>query len=322
MKIKKLVSKLALMLAMVMIFVAANPLTARAADKTYTVTFRPGDVGQFDLATVVNANQFGSYPCTTTSQGAIKVTVPSGALISFPVDVMADEGYFPRGWTDGNDAVSGTSFNVTKNQEFVADYGVIVEGIEYEVRYVIKGTDTSVRPIYVTRGNADLKVEQVAPKVIEVSEGAFYLLIGDEKQTITLEKDKDNVITFEYVLQDRKYNESVDTVYTEGETVTTVENVVGAAPQAVAPGGNGGAAPMAVAPAEVAENPETIEITEPDTALAAGLEGDDLTNIEIPETAKDAGLDQATNLPYALLGLVIVAVIATVYFIYNKRRVK
>lgn len=321
MRINKLFNRIAVALAMTTICVVLNPVTVKAAadtpGKTYTVSFRPGNVGKFDFESIKEANQYAGYSFEETKNGAIKVTVPSGAYVQFPSYVIADEGYFPKGW---NEVTDSSEFQVTKNSEFVADYGRLIDGVEYQVKYLIQGTETSVRPIYDTKGNNGEVVSQTAPKTIEVSEGAFYILLDEETKSITLSNKEDavNEIVFEYKLQDRTYSETEETLYTDGGIVITVETVAGVAPIAQAPAGNAGVAPQAVAPEETEEaEQETVEITTPETALSDGI-ADDTVTIEIPDTAKDAGLKQTTTMAYVLLAVALVVAIAAGFILYNR----
>lgn len=296
---------------------------ALGTDDTYTVTFRRGNVGTFKQTEndnyAVNEYRRKGLPAEWTQNGSIKVTVPAGGSVSVPAIIDAEGDYYFRGWKEDTSVLS----KVTKNEDFVLNFGRLVDAVEYQVRYVIQGTETSVRPPVVRKANVGDEFDFEADVNIPVSAGAYYVLQGEAKKHIVLDADAaNNVIIFEYVLQDRYAVTSESTLLTDGGTVTTVESVTvpGAAP-AVA-GGGGGAAPAAVAPAAAEEAPALTEIDNGQTALAASVPEspeEATTTIEEPETPLDANLSQTTNLPYLVLTGVLIAAIAVGFYVYTKK---
>ncbi|MBR5943812.1 MAG: hypothetical protein IKZ94_02565 [Lachnospiraceae bacterium] len=325
MKIKRLLSRLSLTLAAVMAVTMIGGMSVKAAEsdapqaKTYIVTFHPGNVGNFgDLNEVIAEYKAkpGVVDAIETKHKAIKLEVLPGTDIEAAPDVYAtDNYYFLQVWSEPVETT------VTKNADYTPNFGRLVDAVEYQVRFIIKGTETNIRPIYVTKANKGENIEYTAPTVVTVSAGARYFLQGEAKKTITLDEDATkNIITFEYVLEGRSELVSEGVVTTDGGTVTTVEGgtVVAGAPAA----GGGGAAPAAVAPqAAEAAAPEVVNIDQGPAALAAGIPegGEETTEITEPETPLDANLAQNTNLPYLILTAALVAVVGALFVVYSKK---
>lgn len=328
MRIKRLLSKISVMVAAALVFTMVTGINVKAAEaesdtksegKTYTVTFHPGNVGSFtDLEEVVaiyDAQE--GVSAVSTEMGAIKLKVAPNTKIAAPLGIAAEGDYYYR--QQWNETVEET---VTKNADYVPQFGRLVDGIEYQVKFLIQGTETSVYPPVFNRGNVGDELSFTALTSIPVSAGAYYILQGVPARTLVLDSDSDkNILVFEYVLQDRYAVTSESTLLTDGGTVTTVESVTvpGAAPAAA---GGGGAAPAAVAPAAAEEAPALTEIDNGQTALAASVPEspeEATTTIEEPETPLDANLSQTTNLPYLVLTGVLIAAIAVGFYVYTKK---
>ncbi|MBE5857393.1 MAG: hypothetical protein E7296_07470 [Lachnospiraceae bacterium] len=328
MRIKRLLSKISVMVAAALVFTMVTGINVKAAEaesdtksegKTYTVTFHPGNVGSFtDLEEVVaiyDAQE--GVSAVSTEMGAIKLKVAPNTKIAAPLGIAAEGDYYYR--QQWNETVEET---VTKNADYVPQFGRLVDGIEYQVKFLIQGTETSVYPPVFNRGNVGDELSFTALTSIPVSAGAYYILQGVPARTLVLDSDSDkNILIFEYVLQDRYAVTSESTLLTDGGTVTTVESVTvpGAAPAAA---GGGGAAPAAVAPAAAEEAPALTEIDNGQTALAASVPEspeEATTTIEEPETPLDANLSQTTNLPYLVLTGVLIAAIAVGFYVYTKK---
>jgi len=329
MKMRKIFNRLALGLACLLAVASVNVNSVNAAHETYTVTFRPGNVGRFAFsmeneeetdnavadvkadAEAVAAVEYSDYYYTVTDNGAIKVEVPNGASVNAPTYIVPNDNYFVI-----SDWYKDSTTAVTKNADFVVDYGRLTDGVEYTVRYVIAGTNTSIRPIYSTKGNVGDTVSITAPSVIVVSTATRYFILGTETQSIVLDEDSEkNVITFAYSLEPSPVTEEESVTVIGGGTVTNT--VPGAAPAAAAPGV--GAAPQAVAPAAETAT-ETTTIEEPETALASNIGGEeDTTNIEDTTTPLASGQGQFANAPLFIALAVIVVVAAAVAFYLVKK---
>ena len=329
MRIKRLLSKISVMVAAALVFTMVTGINVKAAEaesdtksegKTYTVTFHPGNVGSFtDLEEVVaiyDAQE--GVSAVSTEMGAIKLKVAPNTKIAAPLGIAAEGDYYYR--QQWNETVEET---VTKNADYVPQFGRLVDGIEYQVKFLIQGTETSVYPPVFNRGNVGDELSFTDLTSIPVSAGAYYILQGAATRPLVLDADSDkNILIFEYVLQDRYAVTSESTLLTDGGTVTTVESVTvpGAAPAAA--GGGGGAAPAAVAPAAAEEAPALTEIDNGQTELAASVPEspeEATTTIEEPETPLDANLSQTTNLPYLVLTGVLIAAIAVGFYVYTKK---
>ena len=277
---KLLAGTFALALAAVM----TPSVTANAAQKEYTVTLRPGNVGHFGVkvqdggetvemsAEYVAALLYGDA-ATVTKNGAIKVTVAAnGDMPSAPNYIIPDDGYFVKPW----EPETGTK--VTKNQDYVVDYGRLVNGVEYTIEYVDDQSGESVAPFVSAYANIGEEMTVTAPFTLTTSNAGVYVLASADSITLTLQEDASaNVFTFRYT-----YSYDPGTVtqeyvtYTEGEIVettetnstyidngTAVDNVDGLGQDDGGNGENNG------------DDQDTINIDDDPSALADGDEVDD-----------------------------------------------
>lgn len=205
--------------------------------KTYTVTFRPGNVGHFalssdaegskqELAEAVAVLEYTGYQYTVTEHGAIKVTVPANAAVpATPTYIQADSGYFVKESSIWGPAGQNIE-KVDKNMDFVVDYGKLVDGVEYTVKYVDSSSGESIAPVYIAQANIGESRTVTAPSQIVISEGTVYNLTSAASLTLVLDADSGkNVFTFSYTLapSGTVVEEIVD--YVDGGTVTTTETV-------------------------------------------------------------------------------------------------
>lgn len=211
------------------------PAISVHAASEYTVTFRPGNVGRFgiassakgetsvkDMAQEVADVLYGAYDVSVTENGAIKVKVPSGEQIpAAPAYIIPDEGYCVRTWGPEQGA------QVSKNVDYVVDYGRLTDGVEYTVKYIDEESGESIAPFAIAYANVGESVISNAPAIITTSEAGSYVLTSASSQEITLDADAaSNMIVFNYAYQ---YNpetiiEEVVTVV-PGDTVTTTETI-------------------------------------------------------------------------------------------------
>lgn len=201
--------------------------------KTYTVTFRPGNVGCFALnsgdegtkqekAEAVASQEYGDYVYEVTTNGAIKVTVDAyDVMPAAPRYIQAETGYFAK---DASVWGPATEQTVDKNMDFVVDYGKLVDGVEYTVEYIDSSSGESVAPIYIARANIGDPRTVTAPKQIVISEGTVYNLTSAEVITKDLVADStQNIFTFSYTVAPRGTVEQEIVNYVDGGTVTTTE---------------------------------------------------------------------------------------------------
>lgn len=256
---KKVCSGLMAILAGVILMPAAKVHAAA----TYTVTFRPGNVGTFDTANV--GALYGSN-AEITSHGAIKITVNAGDAMpaAYPY-IIPKDGYFVKSWGPAESVV-------TQNVDYVVDYGKLVDGVEYTVKYVDSQSGESVAPFVTQYGNINDTVKAAAPATLTTSDAGTYVLQSEKEQSITLTEDASaNVIIFEYT-NNYKPGTVVEEVvnYVDGGTtnvtetyVTTIDNGTTVEPGATVIQGGGNAADNAAQ-----DNGGNVTIEEEDTPLA------------------------------------------------------
>lgn len=310
-----------------------------AAD-TYTVTFRPGNVGYFALtanpegdkqqmAQEVAASLYGDS-ATVTKNGAIKVEVSAGAAApAAPTYIQTQEGYFVKevsGWGPGN-------LPVDRDLDFVVDYARLVDGVEYTVEYVDSVSKESIAPLYITRANIGEERTVTAPAQIVISGGAIYNLRSEASITRTLDADASkNVFTFEYTAAPSETVIEEVVITRDGEIVTTTEYItttidngttfVGGGAAAGGAGAGGGAAEGG----EAAGGNEAVEIIDEDTPLAGAIteepsEGAAMVEIGEEEVPLASGQEPFANM--ALIGASIFgagAVLAASIWLFMRKK--
>ncbi len=297
------------MMALAMTVALMPAMTAQAASE-YTITFRPGNVGQFGIASADNTDKtvkdmaqevadvyYAQYETAVTEMGAIKVTVPAGAeMPAVPGYIIPDAGYCVRTW--GPEAGE----QVTKNVDYVVDYGRLTDGVEYTVKYVDEESGESLAPFLTAYANIGDTVTVNAPATIVTSDAGEYVLTSDASQVLTLvENAASNVITFTYAYSydPGTVTENVivtvpgDTVVTT-ETVTTyVEGEPVVQPGAVViededtPLAGGGED----AENQDGDNQEIVGIEDEDAPLAGNVDGEDAEDALVDITDEEAPLN-------------------------------
>ena len=269
---KKLTSVL---MAAVMCLFLLPALDARAAaPKEYTVTFRAGNVGKFLFREDVPIEGlYGTIVFATPE--AIKFKVEKGESVpnAYPY-VQADEGYFVKNWGPGQGQI------VDRNLDFVVDYGKLVDGVEYTVRYVDASTGESIAAPYTAYANIGDEISPVAPATLTTSDNGVYHLQGSASAQLTLSDDAGkNVVEFKYVNDYNPGSEVQEIVNYEDGGVTTVTDTVTVpgqggtpAPGAAVVGGGDDAAGGGGAPAPAPENDNVVEIDDNEVPLADGME--------------------------------------------------
>lgn len=228
---KKIVSG---MMAFAVALTLMPAMSVQAASE-YTITFRPGNVGNFGIASDDNTAKtvkdmaqevadiyYAQYETTVTENGAIKVKVPAGAdMPATPGYVIPNAGYCVRNWGPEQGE------KVTKNVDYVVDYGRLTDGVEYTVKYVDEESGESIAPFATAYGNIGDTITVTAPAVITTSDAGNYVLTSEAAQELTLTADAaNNVITFKYVYSYDPGTVTEDvTVIIPGDTVVTTETV-------------------------------------------------------------------------------------------------
>lgn len=210
--------------------VSVVPVQAAA---TYTLTFRSGNVGSFDTAkvnaTVKNSSlvevkkeyirvkaKRGTSVASAVYDAFGRAVQGSGDMNAMFLSFLSEN----KGYTLLDESTWGpkASDTVRHNKEYVLDYGTIVNPVSYTVNYVdAESGDAVAAPIF-SYGSAGDRVT-VAP--VTVSEYDT----DDEAVTITLDKNSDNTITFEYSYTGETFipGETIQRTVTEYQTnVVTV----------------------------------------------------------------------------------------------------
>lgn len=324
------------------------PAVKVRAAESYTVTFRPGNVGAFALsadaaggakenAEAVAALNYAGYEVEVTLRGAIKVTVPAGAAVpAAPSYIVAEDGYFVKDtsiWGPAGETVD-------RNMDFVVDYGKLVDGVEYTVEYVDSSSGESIAPVYITQANAGESRTVTAPSQIVISGGVVYNLTSEASLEKVLDADASkNVFTFRYSTEPAGSVEEEIVTYVDGGTVITTETVTTVIDngQTVATGGTlagGGAGAGADANAGAGEEEQdTVQIEDEQTPLADQVPGNDagddrgeLVTIDEEEVALAATPFEKSVSPVAVVFAALSAALAVGaagfwFFMRKKRKV-
>lgn len=343
----------AALLAGVLLSAAGPDIKAEASQEAYTVTYRAGNVGCFavtgtdktekkamaeEVAELLYAGNEDVTGVEVTENGAIRLTVRRGATVPTAPGagyVQTEAGYFVRNASQWG---AGADETVIKNVDYVVDYGKLVNGVEYTVRYVDAVSGTQLAPVAVAYGNAGDTVEADASAKITVSGAAGYYLQGEARQELVLTQDAaKNVLTFTYSAEPSavEVNEIVE--YEEGDTVVVTETVTvntpaqGAAGAVLAPGQQ----PTPQEPegeVTVIDEEETPlqgapDETEGDRAAESGQgEGtsdyEDVVVIEEEQTALSGFFDEAGSRGIYLgagLAAALLIAVGAVWLQYNRR---
>ena len=289
------------------VLLAMLPSLEAEAKNVYTVTFRPGNVGHFEWtqdditeektiqekAQIVAEKMGYPYEYEVTQNGAIKVKVPAGeAMPTAPLYIAPQEGYFAKSASVWGPVSEGESV-VTKNCDYVVDYGKLVDGIEYRVQFLDSADDSPIAPMVVAYANKGEVLIVDAPTKIVISGATTYNLDGEAHAEVAL-SEEEKVITFYYtaapfgvVSENIIYdNRDGDIVYVDEYVVIPGQAAQGGA--VLAPNQQAEAVPEVVPDEEeqpvniedenvpLVDTPdgETIDIEEDDVPLAASIEND------------------------------------------------
>ncbi len=328
-------------LALVLMIPSMNVYAA----ESYTVTFRPGNVGYFameknaegdkkTMAEAVAASQYAAYDYEVTPHGAIKVTVNAGnAIPGAPTYIQAEDGYFEKnGWEP-------TGGIVDRDMDFVVDYARLVDGVEYTIEFVDSASGESIAPAYIAQANKGESRTETAPAQIVISGGAVYNLSSAASITLVLDADATkNVFTFKYtmapagtVIEEVIIGEDGEIITTTDYVTTTINNGTTVAPGGVAAGGAGGAGGAgadggAAEGGVAAGGNEAVEIPDEETPLAGGIgegteEGAGMVEIGEEDVPLASGEEPMANM--ALIGASIFgagAVMLAGLWLYMKKK--
>lgn len=343
-------------LAAFILFVSMMPsMTLRAETtekKTYTVTFRAGNVGSFNL----NANNTSGDNIEAT-ENYIKFTVEKGESLSSTFDFFSDDAslnaYFLN-VTSKSDEADETNYidlgyrlksvsdwcsgaaeaTVNRNTEYVLDYAKLVNPVKYIIRFVDESSGEQIAPPTIAYGNADEEIT-CSPLLVNgysTSDSAVTIILN------AVDESK-NVVTFHYTYTGVT-GTVVETVteYTPGDTIleTVVNEIPGVMPAGAAVAGADAGANAGAGGADAGnvtiEDEETpladgadgnVTIEDEETPLADGDQKEGTTDIADEETPLAAGNEGAFSKWLApVLGgvLAAIAVIAATTGILLKKK--
>ena len=331
--------KLILAICAILMFV---PTTAYAATKNYTITVRAGsnnvsgtftDSYKNELETLKSSGEIADYDFTT---GKVMITVPEGKTVpTLPdnlnfVNVPSTNYYILPSSDWGYNKNQGT---VSRNEDIVVQYGSLINGIEYTVYYLEKGTTRNIAMPLIERVEASVKT--VSANAIAVS-GYTLDAASPAAQTLTLDSSiSDNKIVFayNYAGPGGTTTTTTETTYTAGGVTTTyLETEVPtyvATPTAGGGGGaaaGGGAADAGDAGDAGDEAGGAVEIPEAEVPLAAtpSETDDEETPIDDGKVPLAAPIEQKTNwlLWIACIAGAAVIVMGTTYIGIRSRKAK
>lgn len=313
-------------MAAVLILTSIMPVHANenAGDsvKTYKITLRAGEHGDFKQGIITS--QAGN-----TKKIVFNVVKGEAFTLSNTADVIEITNVDYK----GKYYVVNQSINidhVTRNQEFVIEYGRLVDGIEYTVEFVDNATGVQIADPIFSWGSMGNPTEYYTAKSI-----GNYALTGTASRRIESLSDTDKVLQFRYN-STLTGETTTDTTYvtTDGgvENITeTQQNPIYQTLPAEAPV----AAQAATGGRGIGGGENTTTIEEEGTALEDTPEGDtseegvapgsdenaDETTIDEEELPLAPGMDQSVNIAAVIAVMLggIALILAVVWMIARRR---
>lgn len=325
-KLANIVLVLCMILSVTYIMVPSEKIMA--ANKTYTITFRAGEGGSFDVnqevASNVNVDVNGTYleievARGTTLQQAVYAAFGTASIANaFQVAnnplLNTEDGYNLLNEAEWGIDASVYGEQIKRNKEFVLDYTVLVDPVPYIITFVDAETGNEISAPVMRNGNAGDVINESPVAVNE------YATI-DTAKTITLSKDGVNKIVFEY-----EYTGEVIT-----QLVTTIVPVV--TPEAEEGGGAGADEPViededvplggeAEPEAGDAEDDEQM-IEDDDVPLADGeaTEGEVIPDEDVPLSANKSNLPNVLLVSGIAVAVVVLAVAIVLLAVRKKKTV-
>lgn len=326
-KSKKIIAGMMTALALFVITIPNVDVKADTASaKTYTVTFRAGNVGEF------NQNVADS-DSIDVEKNYIKIQVEKNhSLNDFFADSDALNAYFlnvtdvKTGYQLKN--VSELAENITtqeikRNTEYVLDYVKLVDPVEYVIEFVDAESGEQIATPTIAAGNEG--------DIIDCNPLAISgYTTADDATTITLVKNQENKVQFHYTYTGETGTvTNIVTTFVPGDTITeTVVNPVQAeTPVAVVPGAADGGVQIEdeetpLAPGNEEEGEGGVIIEDEETPLGAGEESG-AVEIEDEETPLSPGSETIGNtiITSILVGVcALLAVLIVVFVMLQKKR--
>ena len=323
---KKIVLRLVASAAVAVIFASGFSIPAQADAKTYKVIIRAGEHGEFLVGDVVASEESSKKLVFEVEEGG-SLTVQSTAAIVDIVNAQYQGKYFVQ------DEYLNFQ-NITRNEEYVIQYGRLVDGVEYKVEYVDNATGVPIADPKFAWGNDGAATPATYAKSI-----SNYALASGSPQTLMLDKNAAfNTITFRYnstLTGGTTTNTTYQTADGGTETINETQQnpiyqaVPGAAPVAAVAttGGTGGAGTTVIGEEETALEATTPEADTEDEAIQGDTDAAEDTQdteeatIEEEEVALAPNANQPVNVAaVAAVMLGGIAVILAVIWIIARRR--
>lgn len=296
---------------------SVSPSVYAAEGKTYQVIYKAGNVGEFTSEYQEYAT--GTLGAVSADEKKIVYEVKAGeAFPQLPqAGNIASEGYFAADssqWGPEDDFV-------TRRSEFVVQYGRLVDGVEYTVRFVDAASGEQVALPEIAMGNVGEEVTYTAKSIPD------YSLVSEASAAIVLDADATlNIITFTYAsTKTTNVEEVVRTEYVDGGTTVVYserENIIYQQSNTAQPGGN-----VQGAAGEDGNEAQqgNVNIEDEETPLGDGTqvsdEDGDIISIEEEEAPLSGGSLNRPNMMVVFAGIAGAAAIAlaAVWFLTKKK---
>lgn len=315
-------------LAVVVFFAGMLPTATVKADetakRTYTVTFRAGNVGRFQTESYgINDENI------EVTANYIKFTVEKGQSLGSSFDFISDDagldafflnitddiddGYRLKRASDWCSGAAETAVN--RNTEYVLDYAKLVNPVKYMICFVDAASGEQIAPPTIAYGNAgeELVCSPLAIASYVTEDEAVNLVLNAENETA-------NSVIFRYTYngETAAVLETV-TEYTSGGTVvnTIVEDVVEEQPAGAAV-----ITPNANDANDVNDVNDAQEVTIEDAEVPLGNE-DNLVDIEDEEVPLAVEEEQPAGFYWVAVAggaIAVIAVAATAMVLVGRKR--
>jgi len=333
---KKIILKLIASAVATVIFASGFSIPVQADTKTYKVILRAGEHGEFSLGDMPT-NVFGDVISSDFSAKKMVFEVTEGGALLIQsttaiVDIVNTQ-YQGKYFVQDESIYLQT---VTRNEEYVIQYGRLVNGVEYKIEYVDNVTGVPIADPKFAWGNDTEYTPEINAKNI-----SNYALANGSPQKLKLDKNATfNTITFRYnstLTGGTTTNTTYQTADGGTETINeTQQNPIYQAVPGVAPaaavattGGTGGGAGATIIGEEETALDATIpeedtedEAAQGDTEATEDTQETEGTTIEEEEVALAPNANQPVNVAaVAAVMLGGIAVVLAVIWIIARRRI-
>lgn len=312
-------NKKGLIVTAIALTMSMGSMQVKAVEKNYWITYSPGALGEFKESLVERyEKEYGAEDVEVSkATGAIRIKVE--AQEDMPNAPTANDITFKNSEHDGQYYVmtSGwqpASAKVLSNATYVVQYGALVEGVDYTIRYVDAVTNVDVETPVMGKANVNETIAAYAKNI----EG--YTFDSQSKTTVLVEDAEKNVITFYYTAED-------DTVYVDeiinnvipGDVVVVEQEV----PPTTTPDDGTTTTPEGGTTPETPDDTPTGDIDEDDTPLAGDDDtpSGDIDEDDTPLAGGDEAKDNNVMLYTGIGAIVVIGLIAAIIAM-KKRKVE